>query len=363
MSLLGEVEWEPCLLPPRPDPALAERLEQRYRRVPGSLVYFSACPELFEASTALSMCFTDPVHLEHDLCDMVGSVVSQDHSCRYCYAVQRAILRGVGFSEERIRRIADEALSDEHPPKVRAALEFARRVSRSNPLPTAADAKQLEEHGYSDMEIKELAALIAVHTCFNRISTLPALPPSGYESLPDRWYVKLLRPFYTLYIHRTVRRRAEPRMLRDDEKQGPFSEVICALDGLPVAGDLRRMLDLLCNSGALPKRTKALIFAVIGRALGCQTSEVECSRIAVEAGVDQSTVDDVLDHLSSPSLSEDERLLLPLARETVWYEPAPLQRRAREACDRLTTEQFIEFVLCAATANMMCRLGVIVASR
>ena len=68
----------------------------------------------------------------------------------------------------------------------------------------------------------------------------------------------------------------------------------------------------------------------------------------------------ILTHLDAPELDPVERLLVPFARETIWYEPAPLQRRARALRKRLTGPQFIEAIGVASLANGLCRMGAVV---
>ena len=70
-------------------------------------------------------------------------------------------------------------------------------------------------------------------------------------------------------------------------------------------------------------------------------------------------VEEILTHLSSPELDEVEREIVPLARETVWYDPAPIQRRFHDFKSRMTREQTLEFVGAVSLANAVCRLGVL----
>jgi hypothetical protein len=48
-----------------------------------------------------------------------------------------------------------------------------------------------------------------------------------------------------------------------------------------------------------------------------------------------------------------------LARETVWYQAAQIQRRAREVQEALSAPQFLELIVVAALANAVCRLGIV----
>ncbi len=355
MSLLREIEWEPCLLESRPDPELSARLRKRFGRVSPSTHYFAPCPDLSESIAALNRLLLIRVSVDQPLIDKVGVVVSQDNSCRYCYAVQRAMMIAVGVSEEKLRKLAQEVHTGDLSRSEKAALEFTRRVSRANPLPQRSDAVRLEQAGFTETQVRELAGVIAVNVFFNRLSTLPALPPGRMEALPDRWFVKLLRPLLGYYVERMYRSMT-PKLLSAEEMEGPFSPVVQAMNGLPLARELRALIDTLLVDDALPKRTKALVFAIVGRALGCENSVVEGTRVAVEAGLDPSSVEQTLNHFVSDELSETEMQVLRLSRETVWYQPASMQRRARQVRDELTTPQFIECIVAASTANMVCRL-------
>jgi len=191
---MREVEWEACLLEPRRDLEVERRVRRRFGRVGASLAYFSDCPWLSESLAALNAQLFRTVRLDHDLAEMAGVIVSHDNACRYCYAATRAFLRLLGYSEQRIHALAQDLLTAEFRPTERAAFDYARRVSRANPLPTPADAELLRAAGFDDLAIKELAGYVALIVFHNRLSTLAALPPQHFESLPDRWYMQLLRP-------------------------------------------------------------------------------------------------------------------------------------------------------------------------
>ena len=65
----------------------------------------------------------------------------------------------------------------------------------------------------------------------------------------------------------------------------------------------------------------------------------------------------VNEHFDRKDLSPIERLLVRFARETIWYEPAPLQRRARMLRERLSGPQLLEAIGVASLANGLCRMG------
>ena len=359
MTGMREIEWEDCLLEPQRDAELELRFAQMTHRPPGTMRYFSGVSWIGEAMIVLSLQLETRLNLEADLCDMIGLIVSQDNSCRYCFGATRAFLRILGMPESRIVQLEHELLAADLDSRERAALDFSRRVSRSNPLPTESDKNRLREVRYREIEIVELAAASALHLFFNRAATLLALPPEPLEELPDRWYMRLIRPVLAVRL-RKIRRKLEPKPLQAEEKTGPFSALVVALDPLPLAGEMRVILDAMLDSKLLSRKAKLLIFAVVARALGSEGCEREAVRLLAEDGLPRETTDEVLAHLASATLDPIESLVVPFARETVWYQPARLQRRARELLSQLSREQFLEFVIVVSLANALCRLEVIV---
>ena len=91
----------------------------------------------------VSIQITTVVRIDPNLVDQAGLVVSQDNSCRFCFAVQRAFLRVLGMSEKRISRLVQDLLTGDFSPRERAALDYARRISQSKPLASASDLQPL----------------------------------------------------------------------------------------------------------------------------------------------------------------------------------------------------------------------------
>jgi alkylhydroperoxidase family enzyme len=352
---MRDVEWEACLLEPRVDPELERRFRRETGRPPGGVRYLIGVPWLTETLIFFSAHLETRVALDPELADLAGAVVSQDNSCRYCFANIRAFLQVIGMSKGRISRLEENLVTAEFDARSRAALEFSRRVSRSDPLPSGADLQALRDAGFDELEIAELAGAVGLHLFFNRLSTIPALPPYEMESMPERWNFRILRPWIAFRL-RAVRRRAPLDPLRPEERSGPFSPVPLALDGLPMARHLRRSIDGMWDSKLLSRRAKALVFAVVARALGCGYSEQEAIRLLCDEGLEPEQIDDILAHLGSPVLDPVEKIIAPFARETVWYQPAQIQRRGREVMNELTREQFLELIAVAALANLVCRL-------
>jgi alkylhydroperoxidase family enzyme len=328
MTTMQEVEWEDCLLEPRRDPDLEQEVRKRFGVVPPSLPYLTPCPWLAR-TYLINLDDSKLVHLSFELSDLVFLAVSQDNSCRYCYNAQRAMLRLQGY-----------------------------RLSRANPLPSGPELKLLQDAGFDEEEVKELAFRASFTVFGNRLTTLPAMPYDQVPALTSRWWVRLLRPLLARRI-RQGQRRGSPEFLEPGQRIGPYSYLVLALDGLPVARVLRELLDAAWTSPILPPRTKALVFAVVARGLGASLAEREAVRLLTEDSLEQTQIEEILSHLASPILDAVESEILPLARESIRYRPVQIQRRAREVRQKLSVEQFIELVGVISLANMVCRMETI----
>ena len=91
------------------------------------------------------------VRIDPNLVDQAGLVVSQDNSCRFSFVVQHAFLRVLGMSEKRITQLEQALLTNDFTPPERAALDFARRLSKSKPLATQSDLVPLKEKGFDNI--------------------------------------------------------------------------------------------------------------------------------------------------------------------------------------------------------------------
>jgi AhpD family alkylhydroperoxidase len=298
--------------------------------------------------------------VDTELAELVWLAVSQDNSCRYCFAAHRTFLRIQGFSAQRIERLEQNFFEAGLEPKQRAAIEFARRISRANPMVGAAELERLRSAGFSDAAIQELAVLAGVVIWGNRISTIPALPPEEYDGKADRLLVRLLRPLVARRL-RSGHRRGTAGPLPDHMRSGPFQYLVEALEPLPSAPLLWTVLHETFGAPGLTDRCRALVFAVVARGLGCPKAEGEAFRLLVEAGFPESAVEPTLAHLASPELDEIEAVVAPFARDTIRYsEAAPLQRRARDVLSAVGPPAFAALNGVVGVANLVCRIGCVV---
>jgi len=351
--MLETIEWEACWLEPRRDAALERALRDEHGVVPPSVAYFSGSPWL--ASSILALERVERLHVAPELGDLVALAVAEDNSCRYCYAMQRTMMRLQGFGSARIRELETSRFAGSLPPEECAALELARCISRADPR-AAEEGERLRALGWRADAVAELSFLAAVHVFMNRISTLLALPVARAERVSRLPGLGLAAPLARRFFRRRVR-HAPP--LAAAECAGPWAHLVEALAGLPAGRVLRRVLDDACASPALPRPTKLLVFAVVARTLGAEASEREAARLLDECGVAPATLASALRHLHAPELDAVDAAVVPFARETVRYRPAEVQRQARALLPLLGPERLVDLVGVAALANAVCRLGAV----
>src|SRR5262245_41851715 len=349
-GMLG-IEWAPCLLEPTSDRAIEAFARRELGIVPLDLPYLTPCPWLARAAVTFHQRLAS--RLDPHVADAIALVVSHENSCRFCYATVRALLRIDGMSETRVQEL--EARLDGGPgdPRMAAVVAFARQMARSAPLADARDRERLERAGISPEEYREIAFVVAYMVFGNRVTTIPAIPPFDLEQSPSSWRFPFMRPFLA---------RALGAFLRGDLKPEPptkplhFARRIAGYDGYPSASGLARLINDAWTSPILGQRAKALIFGIVARGLGCPLARAEAEAMLAEAGVARATSDAALDHLRASDLEETENVLLAFARDTIWYQPASIQRRARAVRDRLTRPEFVEAVGVCALANALGRL-------
>jgi uncharacterized peroxidase-related enzyme len=356
---LRGVEWEACVLEPRPDPAATRYVRQQLGFVPDYLDYYTSCPWLARQFVYWPSMRVPLLAIEPTLVEMISLVVAQDNSCRYCYAATRVMLRALGFDHAAIHAIERDVATTDLAPATRAALDFARRLSHAQPLPGPAALASLRAAGFDRDGIREIVYATGLYVIANRVVTLAAVPIADIERLSEQWWLGLLRPAARLVL-RWRTRRARPTPLPAGMRGGPFAHLVQAFDGHPLGPRLWTQIDEAWRSDILPRRTKALVAGVVGRALGCARSEGEARRLLAAEGV-ALDLDAVLAHLASPALSDAEAVIVPFVRETVHYSPAQIQRRGRVVYDRLGQAAFLETVGVAALVNALCRMAAVLA--
>ena len=99
-----------------------------------SIRYFTSVPWLARALIDLHPEYGLLMHLDQHTADVLTLVVSQENSCRFCYAAQRALLWAQGMSEARIQRVEHNLNRADLVPRTVAAIAFGRSQYRLIPM-------------------------------------------------------------------------------------------------------------------------------------------------------------------------------------------------------------------------------------
>jgi alkylhydroperoxidase family enzyme len=355
------IEWDDPVFPPPPPgpmpPELAILVRSMFSYVPAWTESLRWCPWVLEMMAFGVL--VHPVHMDSHFIALLRLVIAQDNSCRYCYGTSRMYLQILGYSEDFIRTLEHDLLAADLDPRRRAALDYARLVSRANPRPGDGQREALREHGYSDAAVAEIAAFAAVWVMENRLTTLGAIAPHPIATVADRWWMKMARPLLAGLLRRGDRNF--PRAVVDPARRvAAFDDLIGALGTLPIATNLRKIVDAAFTEGPLPRRTRVLLTAVIGRALGCQAIERRLGSLLGPGDPDAAAIDAMLTRLDADWLDDRERLLVPVAREAARSpQPRAIQRRMHELRARLPAAELIDFVGVVSVACAVARLGML----
>jgi uncharacterized peroxidase-related enzyme len=101
--------------------------------------------------------------------ELAAVAVSRVNGCVYCASVH--IQRYIQLTKrpEIMQRLIDEGVDTELPPRERAIVDFAVKLTRTPPTLTAADLKPLRQLGLTDQEVLDLTHATAMFAWANRL--------------------------------------------------------------------------------------------------------------------------------------------------------------------------------------------------
>jgi alkylhydroperoxidase family enzyme len=352
---LDQIDWcDVPLLPPLPDPAWERESVRRFGFASNMAKYLTPVRWLMEGEQLVEARVTPGISVA--LRALISLVVAMDSSCRHCYGAFRSMLKIMGYSETLIRKLEESLALTELTKKEKVALEFARKVSRSAPRPSASDLKELAALGYSPVEIAEIAYLAGINASGNRLATLLAVPPDPLEEVEANWFMKLKRPFTRKEFQASL--STVPSVSRPPTYFGPGAAIVAALEGSPAGAALATILSGAWASSTTSRRVKALIFAVVARGLGCAACEAEGAQALRGEGWTDAEIEHLLTYLSSEKLNAFELKVLRFARETVRYHTRRLQELAQEFAAGLDREVLLEIIGLVSYANGLARMSI-----
>ena len=361
--LLNEIQWGEPLLPVVADPAWEAEMKSRGGRPNNVDLRTAPLPWLREFCFSARTYFYSVAVMPERLYPIVAMVVAQENSCRYCYGINRAVLKIVGYSEAFIEGVERDMRVAELDEKERAVLAFCRNLARSRPRPARSEAEALIKLGYSPLAVAEIASCVAASCFYNRVITMTACPPQEDLERASSSPVEVLKGIAATFMQGIAARRQVTRKIAPLDAaalaDGPFGPVLATLAGLPAAAGVKAAVDGALASTVLSRPAKALMFAVVARALDCRRSEVEARKLLNGGDMDDAEVDSALATLQSKRLASRESGLLSWSRDTVNYETPVMQKKTRMLAAEIGDTAVLEAIGIAALANGIVRLAML----
>jgi uncharacterized peroxidase-related enzyme len=110
--------------------------------------------------------------------EMIVVATSAANQCQYCVVAHGAILRIRARNPLIADQIATNYRKADITPRQRAMLDFAMKVAHQAEAMDEADSAALREHGFSDDDIWDMAAIPAFFGMSNRLANFASLRPN-----------------------------------------------------------------------------------------------------------------------------------------------------------------------------------------
>jgi uncharacterized peroxidase-related enzyme len=110
--------------------------------------------------------------------EMIAVAVSADNRCFYCLTAHGAAVRQISGIPQLGEAIAMNWRATDLPPRQRAMLVFAEKITRASAAIEEADRQALRDAGFSDREIWDIAAVASFFNMSNRMASAVAMRPN-----------------------------------------------------------------------------------------------------------------------------------------------------------------------------------------
>ena len=110
--------------------------------------------------------------------EMIVVATSNDNGCLYCVIAHGAILRIRAKSPTIADQVAVNHCKADITPRQKVMLDFALKVSNDSRAICDADFEALQEHGFSDEDIWDIAGISAFFAMSNRMANFTSMRPN-----------------------------------------------------------------------------------------------------------------------------------------------------------------------------------------
>lgn len=148
------------------DPAAADLLalvKKKMGKVPNLIATMANSPAVASAYLGFSQALSDGA-LPTRLKEQLALVVGETNHCDYCLAAHTTLGKGAGLSEQ---ETCDARQAHSQNERERVALDFARNLVQYRGVVQDGDVELLREAGYTDGEVSEIVAHVALNIFTN----------------------------------------------------------------------------------------------------------------------------------------------------------------------------------------------------
>ena len=165
-----------------------ERVKSYYRMVPALQKGLGYLPDTTDALWTLSQATVEEGSIREELKRVFFAVTACEVECQYCTAAHMMALRGKHWTTEECVEVIDGKPSPRLNDKENAAVNFARVVGRRPAEVTDAMFDELRAVGWTDAEIVEIVASVALMRYTSTVAVALDVPlERGMDNLvPNR---------------------------------------------------------------------------------------------------------------------------------------------------------------------------------
>jgi uncharacterized peroxidase-related enzyme len=142
---------------------LLEAVQAELKITPNMTRVMANSPAVLQACLSFSGALSSGT-LDAKLREQIALEVGEQNSCQYCVSAHTAIGRMAGLSDSEIAAARD---AKSVSPKNAAALKFAQEIVAKRGMATLADVQAVRAAGFTDGEIAEIIAHVALNIFTN----------------------------------------------------------------------------------------------------------------------------------------------------------------------------------------------------
>ncbi|MBX9876958.1 MAG: peroxidase-related enzyme [Candidatus Obscuribacterales bacterium] len=140
-----------------------DAINKKLGKVPNIFQHMANSPAVLEGYMSFSRALDGGV-LPPKLRELIAIAVAEINVCQYCLSAHMAIAKSIGMTEQELKLARDQRSDND---KWNAALKFVRQMVTTDAEMKDDDIAQVKEAGFTDAEIAEIIAVVALNQFTN----------------------------------------------------------------------------------------------------------------------------------------------------------------------------------------------------